>query len=470
MTCAEARLLLSQGVIPGSVRGRNPYLGFHLAGCPECRAYRDTLNQALLAELVAMPVPAPSPSPFVSEPPQMANNPVVPIVAARNQSQTRQRLKHGLLLLIGLVGSALLVVGVYIGLPLYRAYNNLEASYQTSGQANTNNIVALATTSEMAAPVILVTASPSLTPTPRPSVTPLPTATATIPPTATPTITPTATPIPTPTPALAEARPVTVALLGLDARPGEGLNARSDALMLVRLDPQAKSASLLSMPRDMWVPIPGYGEGKINGAFYYGERSTPGGGLRMAKETLGQAFGVHIDHAVVIDFNGFRSLVDALDGITVDVPKEIYDGRFPTDDYGYTVAHFLAGPQQMDGATALMYARTRHPDSDFERIKRQQLVLLGIARKLKERGVLQNLHEADLLTQALVPFVTTDMPPDVVLSLLWNMRDVDPASVQRFTVDSSLLWETSVGGAYALVPREGTLKTLGQKLLAPMAP
>lgn len=224
------------------------------------------------------------------------------------------------------------------------------------------------------------------------------------------------------------------------------------------------------MPRDLWLNIPGYGESKVNGAFYQGEIAQPGGGIQTAKQTLNNAFNVPIDYAIVIDFAGFRSLIDALGGITVDVPKELYDGRFPTDDYGYTVAHFLPGPQEMDGATALMFARIRHPDSDFERIKRQQLVLLGITRKIQERGALQNLHEADLLTAALTPYIQTDMPPDLVLSMLWNSREIDPAKVRRYTVDGSMVWETSVNGAYALVPQQGILPALGQKLLTDSTP
>jgi polyisoprenyl-teichoic acid--peptidoglycan teichoic acid transferase len=264
---------------------------------------------------------------------------------------------------------------------------------------------------------------------------------------------------------------LTIALLGLDARPGEGLNARSDALMLVRLDPQTGDVALLSLPRDTWAAVPGYGETKINASFYVGEQRQPnGGGLALAKETLTKAFNLQVDYAVAIDFAGFRSLIDALGGITVDVPREIYDGQFPTDDYGYKIAHFLVGPQQMDGETALTYARTRHPDSDFERIKRQQLVLIGIARRFRERGVLQNLHEADLIAASLAPYVHTDMPPDLALSMLWHMRNVDPANARRYTVDGSMLWETSVNGAYALVPQQGALPALGQKLLSPNAP
>jgi LCP family protein required for cell wall assembly len=260
-------------------------------------------------------------------------------------------------------------------------------------------------------------------------------------------------------------------LLGLDRRPGDTEPPRADSLIIAHIDPVSGTVALLSLPRDLWVSIPGYVDGKINGAFYYGERNSPnGGGMALAKQTLGDALGITVDQAVVIDFNGFRSLIDALGGITVDVPKEIYDPQFPTDDYGYTVAHFLVGPQLMDGPTALMYSRVRHPDSDFERMKRQQLVLVGIARRLQERGLLQNLHNADQLAQSLAPFVHTDMPADQVLALLWAMRGVDPGAVRRNTVDGSQLWETTIGGAYALVPQQGVLQTMGQLLLSPATP
>ncbi len=459
MTCIEARRLIDQGVIPGSTPGRNPLLGFHLAQCAECRSYRDTL---LLAQLVsAAPLASPaSTTPVVTKTVTAAEaqspSPIptfVPVPESANaQPLRRSRRKYAVLLSVGIVAVAMLVGIWRYALPGYRAY----VAWQTTHKPFEDRVIA-------AVPLPTTIVPVTLTPTPEPTITP--TVISTPKPTMTPTAVPTATTVPTPTPSLPAANPVTIALLGLDARPGEGLNARSDALMLVRLDPLQGSATLLSMPRDMWVGIPGYGESKINAAFYYGERSQPGGGIPVAAQTLAQAFDVQVDHTVVIDFAGFRSLIDALDGITVDVPKEIYDGRFPTDDYGYTVAHFLAGPQHMDGATALTYARTRHPDSDFERIKRQQLVLLGIAQRLKERGALQNVQEADKIVQALAPFVHTDMPFEQVLSLLWNMRNVDPANVQRFTVDGSMLWETSVNGSYALVPQQGVLQSLGQKLL-----
>jgi polyisoprenyl-teichoic acid--peptidoglycan teichoic acid transferase len=465
MTCAEARRLLDQGTIPGSARGRNPQLGFHLATCAGCRAYREQLDDQLLAQLVAAPGKESAPQHVLSQaatavrqtPPPVAQSPASENPVSTQKLPQSSRRKPSLPVTV-VAGAGLLVLFAawYLGLPLYRAYNRDIKQWSVAAAPVSSDPPVLASaTAAAAAPTPKATATPRSTATPQPTVTP-----STI-----PTITP------TPTPALPAAQPLTVLLLGIDARPGEGTRARSDALMLARIDPQRGDVALLSMPRDLWLNIPGYGENKVNSAFYQGELTQPnGGGMAAAKQTLSSAFNLPIDYAVVIDFAGFRSLIDALGGITVDVPKELYDARFPTDDYGYTVAHFLPGPQQMDGATALVFARTRHPDSDFERIKRQQLVLLGIAHKIRERGALQNLHEADQLTAALTPYIQTDMPPDLVLSMLWSIREIDPAKARRYTVDSSLLWETSVNGAYALVPQQGTLSALGQKLLTDSAP
>lgn len=256
---------------------------------------------------------------------------------------------------------------------------------------------------------------------------------------------------------------ITILVLGTDARPDEKL-ARSDAIMLMRLDPEHQAVTLLSLPRDLWVPIPNFGEGKIDTAYFLGEQYDEG--AAVAAQTISEALAINIDRTVVVDFEGFRGLIDALGGIRIDVPRELYDPEFPTEDYGYTVAHFLPGEQTMDGAQALMYSRIRHPDSDFERMRRQQAVVVGVAERLRERGVLRNLREADRITSALRPYIHTDLPRPLALNLLWSMRSVDVSMVKRITADTSLLTETYVGDAYALIAEPSTLHDLGAQLVA----
>ncbi len=366
----------------------------------------------------------------------------------------------------------------WFGLPVLRAARNLQAMYspalpvQPLAAASAPVPAGRAEQAALRAAAVKLFAATPEPPAPAFAMAPAPTISAGVQllPTTTPTPTLPPTPEPTPTPALPPVAAKTILLLGLDARPGEGLNARSDALMLARVDPERGDVALLSLPRDLWTAIPGYGESKINAAFFFGEYGQPGSGLQLAKQTVSASLGVPIDYAVAIDFAGFRSLVDTLGGISVDVPVELYDGSFPTDDYGYMVAHFLPGPQQMDGARALVYARTRHPDSDFERMKRQQLVLLGMLGRIRERGALANLHEADTLTAALQPFVHTDVPPAEALALLWHLRDFDAAHVRRMSVDGNMVYASSAGGSFALIAPDGVLGEMGRKLLEPAVP
>jgi LCP family protein required for cell wall assembly len=194
------------------------------------------------------------------------------------------------------------------------------------------------------------------------------------------------------------------------------------------------------------VEIPGYGQTRINAANVWGEiYGAPGGGVALARETVSHLLGIPIDYSVYIDFEGFIGAIDALGGVTVDVQKELYDAEFPTMDYGYTVAHFLPGPQRLDGATALMYSRIRHPDSDFERMRRQQQVLAGVIGAVRDQNALESLQRLEDLTTALRGYVKTDIPEDRLLGLAWALRDLTPEQIERYLIDENMV-SFGVGG------------------------
>ncbi len=258
---------------------------------------------------------------------------------------------------------------------------------------------------------------------------------------------------------------MTVLVMGIDARPNEGMLARSDSMILVRLDPQQHVVALMSIPRDLWVSIPGGGEGKINSAFYLGEAAGAGGGPALARQTVSTLLGIPINAHAVVDFRGFRGLIDAIAGITVDVPTELYDPQFPTEDYGYMTAHFMPGPQHMNGDQALIYSRVRHPDSDFQRMRRQQQVMIAVEEALRQQGALTTLHHADELTAALAAYVHTDLTPEAAAGLLWSLRDINSQQIQRIAVDTAYLTETNIGGAYALVGSRQLFQHLGAAFL-----
>ncbi|NTW02930.1 MAG: hypothetical protein HGA19_16885, partial [Oscillochloris sp.] len=254
--------------------------------------------------------------------------------------------------------------------------------------------------------------------------------------------------------------PVTILLLGSDRRPGEEVTPRSDAIIVVRVDPTHNRIALLSLPRDLWVTIPGHGQNRLNAAYLWGEHDgPPGAGMALAKATVSDVLGIPIDYVAVVDFRGFIGMIDALDGITIDVATALTDNRFPTAHHGFTTVHFSPGPQQMDGATALTYCRIRHPDDDFTRHKRQQAVLLAIAERLRERGI-GNILAAERLSGALVGFVQTDMPRKQMIDLAWTVRDLDIASVERYALDEADVTFGVDNDHYALVPRPGVIANL----------
>lgn len=170
--------------------------------------------------------------------------------------------------------------------------------------------------------------------------------------------------------------------LGVDQR-AEGELTRTDTLMIGSIDTVRRRLTVLSVPRDLLVDIPGYGLDRINSTYVYGEQfKEPDGGIGLLKRTIEANFGLPIQHYGLIDFTCFRTAVDAVGGVTIDVPREINDPYYPTDDYGLKLVRFEVGPQRMDGERALEYARTRNADNDFGRIRRQQLVASALRSEL----------------------------------------------------------------------------------------
>jgi LCP family protein required for cell wall assembly len=234
-------------------------------------------------------------------------------------------------------------------------------------------------------------------------------------------------------------------IVGVDERAGhpeEGV--RSDTLILVHLDALGRWASMLSIPRDTRVELPNIGITKINTAYGQGyagaeELYRPGttpqqGGMALAAQTVERLLllperGQHVDAIAQINFDGFAKVIDLLGGIDINVPAPIVDDEYPTPDFGVTRIEFKPGVQHMDGATALIYARTRHADSDFGRAERQQQVLRAIAAELRARGPLGQAWLAPGLLGGLDGAVTTTLPiarPDMLLGLAWLGSGLNP--------------------------------------------
>jgi LCP family protein required for cell wall assembly len=211
---------------------------------------------------------------------------------------------------------------------------------------------------------------------------------------------------------------------------------------------------MLSIPRDLWVSYASGGEGRINSAYAAGEkRYGPGGGAAVAKSTVGRLLDLRVDHFVLINFQGFETLIDRLGGITVDVPEAIHDPAYPTADYGTIDVRFRAGPQLLNGERALIYSRTRHADSDFGRNQRQQLVLMAIFDRIRERGLLQQLTSLDDYTGALRGYVQTDLSRGRMLEVANFARDISTDDVLRYAIDSTTIVDLRDPATFAAEPK-----------------
>ncbi|MCS6835705.1 MAG: LCP family protein [Anaerolineae bacterium] len=174
----------------------------------------------------------------------------------------------------------------------------------------------------------------------------------------------------------------TLLIAGLDARPGEGVQARTDAVLLVNVRPRRAEVAVLSIPRDVFLRAPNYGLQRVNTINLLGELESAGRGMPLLKEAIEASLELRIDRTLRLDFQGFVALIDALGGVEVDVPRLLVDRAFPTIDYGTKVVSFEPGPQTLSGEQALIYARMRNVDDDYGRAARQQQVVRGLAARL----------------------------------------------------------------------------------------
>jgi polyisoprenyl-teichoic acid--peptidoglycan teichoic acid transferase len=199
-------------------------------------------------------------------------------------------------------------------------------------------------------------------------------------------------------------------VMGSDSR-GQSATAgaRADSILLVRTDPSHHLISMLSIPRDLYVPIPGHGTNKINAAFAFG-------GPPLLIRTVNKLTSLKVNHVVLVDFNGFRKLIDDLGGITIVNPTKIVSSE-NFDGHGW---QFGKGPIHLDGRRALAYARIRHTtnaaDTDISRTERQQRVLQALMHELIKPSSLLHLPSVG---RSVVKPLATDLSANELLGMGW---------------------------------------------------
>ena len=253
--------------------------------------------------------------------------------------------------------------------------------------------------------------------------------------------------------------PTTMLLLGRDHQNNDrrvGLN-NSDSIMILRTDPSRHRLVYLSIPRDLRVPIPGYGEDRINSAF-------PRGGAALAIRTIENLTGLEVNHVMIVDFSSFKSLIDNIGGVDINVPAPILSNKFDCPYSASRCAHwqgyrFHKGTQHMNGQRALIYSRIREnqlnpADSDITRGLRQQAVMRAVMAKLLSFGTVFKLpFDGDSLLKPL----TTDLSAWQFIQLGWVLKRAGQSNALHCRLGGTA---TSIGGASVIVGDEQNLSVV----------
>ncbi len=267
-------------------------------------------------------------------------------------------------------------------------------------------------------------------------------------------------------------RRVSILLLGIDQRAGETGTFATDTIILLSLDPVGKTGALLSIPRDLWVHMPGLNQpGRINTANIIGDdiNYPGGGGPAYAAKVVEKELGITIQHYVLINFEVFTTLVEAIGPVEVCPPEPIDDDKYPDGSYGFITIHFDAGCQALDAERLLQYARTRHSDSDIGRASRQQEVILALRDKvLSTGGVLGLLPKVPALWRSVQDNIRTDLTLDEIISLARTAESIPDGEIRQSQISfGEVEIGTTADGDQILMPITSDIQTLVQDLFRP---
>jgi polyisoprenyl-teichoic acid--peptidoglycan teichoic acid transferase len=251
-----------------------------------------------------------------------------------------------------------------------------------------------------------------------------------------------------------------ILVLGADAgsKSRQGTQGRSDTIILIRTDPDNHKIALLSIPRDLRVEIPRHGTQKINAAYAFG-------GPTLAVKTVERVTGLRMNHVVVVDFSTFGEVVDALGGVTINVPHPILSNKFECPRHTQAQCarwpgwRFRKGPQEMNGRTALIYSRIREnkldpSESDFTRGERQQAVIQAMA---DETTSFSTFLKAPFIGDDLVRPLATDLSAGQILQLGWVKRRTPSSGWLRCRLGGTI---ANFGGASYVIGSEENVSVI----------
>jgi len=260
---------------------------------------------------------------------------------------------------------------------------------------------------------------------------------------------------------------VTVLVMGLDYRDWEsGDPPRSDTMVLFTLDPVSGTAGMLSIPRDMWVNIPGFDYAKINTAYFLGETNNlPGGGPGLAVETVEQFLGVPINYYAQVDFSAFVRFIDEIGGVVIDVQEPMTISILGSNKK----VDLEVGQYTLPGDHALAYARNRHTDGgDFDRAARTQQVILAVRNRILSFSMLPTLVvKAPALYNELSAGIKTNMTLDEVVKLAWLVQQINSDNIKQGVISPDMVESAmSADGQAILIPIPDEIRLLRDEIFS----
>lgn len=262
---------------------------------------------------------------------------------------------------------------------------------------------------------------------------------------------------------------VTFLVLGSDNdRKIEEKKPLTQSMIIVSVDPANAKVSLISIPRDLWVNIPGHGSDKIMLAAKYG-------GVALARELVDKDFHVNIGYYAWVGLSGFSSIVNDFGGVTINVTHPLLDDFYPNDQikgnpYAYTRVFLVPGWRHLSGRQALQYVRSRHGDAvgDFGRSQRQQQILVQIWKNAKTPNLIFKIPQ---LAADLSHVVRTDIPPGRLLDMARLARRIHSSDITRYVLSAPTYchYATTSSGESILVPRWKKILALMKQAIPPVA-
>lgn len=245
----------------------------------------------------------------------------------------------------------------------------------------------------------------------------------------------------------------------------------ADSIIVASIDPFTHEMAMLSVPRDLYVEVPGYYSTRINAAHSIGEEQAhEGGGIALLQETIEEVLAIDIHYYVRVDFQGFVEAVDIVGGVTINLDEPVYDPNFDWE-FGYNALNLPAGEVTLDGSTALLLARARGASGiglgvargDFGRGDQQRKILLGLKDKIFSIGTFANPVKLTSLLRSAGSHLRTNLQPGEMLALYDILEEVPADKIVSFGLDNgadNYLSSTNIAGAAVLVPKTGNFNDI----------